>query len=177
MNVLILHGLNGSDFPHWQAHLAGELIEEDHVVLFPELENKETPKLQQWLDELHEIILDFSPDVVVCHSLATILWFHYLARHSDVTQLKKLLLVAPPSLTTSLQDASDFFPVLLPRLINSSKESLLVLSTNDPYLPLDEAKKLEETIDIPVYWVENAGHINTSAGFGEWEFAKKWILQ
>lgn len=175
MNVLILHGLNGSDFPHWQAHLATDLIEDDHVVLFPELENKDAPTLQNWLDELHELITDFVPDIVVCHSLANILWFHYIAQHADTKQLEKLLLVAPPSLLTPLNDAPDFFPASLPQLRKYSKDALLVLSTNDPYLSLDEAKEVEKMIDIPVYWIENGGHITTSSGFGEWAFAKKWI--
>lgn len=43
--VLILHGLNGSSYPHWQAHLAMDLIKEDFVVSFPELPNKNSPNL------------------------------------------------------------------------------------------------------------------------------------
>ena len=46
--VLILHGLNGSSYTHWQAHLAMDLIKEDFVVSFPELPNKNSPNLEAW---------------------------------------------------------------------------------------------------------------------------------
>ena len=46
--VLILHGLSGSSYPHWQAHLAIDLIKDDYTVSFPQLPNKNNPNLQEW---------------------------------------------------------------------------------------------------------------------------------
>ncbi len=46
--VLILHGLGGSDYPHWQAHLAIDLIKQNTPVSFPALPNRDNPKLKEW---------------------------------------------------------------------------------------------------------------------------------
>ena len=46
--VLILHGLNGSDFPHWQAQLASDLIKENYIVSFPAFPIRDNPKLDVW---------------------------------------------------------------------------------------------------------------------------------
>lgn len=46
--VLILHGLSGSSYPHWQAHLAIDLIKDDYIASFPELPNKNNPNLEEW---------------------------------------------------------------------------------------------------------------------------------
>lgn len=175
MNVLILHGLGGSDYPHWQAQLAADLLDEAGVnVLFPDLPYRAAPSLQRWLTELHEAMTDFAPDAVVCHSLANLLWFHYLARYPQ-TRVAAQLLVAPPALQRPLAAAPDFFPVSCPPLAIHAARSAMVLSTDDPYLPPDEARILAGQIDIPVIWIEHGGHINTAAGFGAWPLAKSWV--
>jgi len=46
--VLILHGLGGSDFPHWQAQLSSDLIKENYIVSFPAFPSRDNPKLQEW---------------------------------------------------------------------------------------------------------------------------------
>ena len=50
---------------------------------------------------------------------------------------------------------------------------MLVVSTDDPYIKMDEAKKLQKALNADMKTLENAGHINADSGFGEWE----WILQ
>ena len=107
--VLILHGLNGSSYPHWQAHLAMDLIKEDFVVSFPELPNKNSPNLEVWKEFLKVELEHFKPDIVVCHSLANILWFH-ICDELDIN-LDKLMLVAPVR-NEVLEDAKSFFLIL-----------------------------------------------------------------
>jgi predicted alpha/beta hydrolase family esterase len=50
--ILILHGLGGSDFPHWQAQLASDLIKENYIVSFPAFPDRENPKLEEWKEFL-----------------------------------------------------------------------------------------------------------------------------
>ena len=54
--VLILHGWGGSDFPHWQAWLASELIKQNDIVSFPSLPNKDFPDFKQWIDFIEKEI-------------------------------------------------------------------------------------------------------------------------
>ncbi|WP_428737499.1 RBBP9/YdeN family alpha/beta hydrolase [Sulfurimonas sp.] len=169
--VLILHGWGGSDYPHWQSWLAGELAKEYGCVNFLKFSNFDTPKFSVWKQELLTTLKDFQPDVVVCHSLANILWFH-LANTNLLQKVKYLYLVAPPSLTCTIEEVSEFFPVDTPKNIYAHNTTL-IYSTNDPYMEEAEAKKLENSLNVRTKVLQAAGHINSSSNFGNWE----WILQ
>lgn len=169
--VLILHGLNGSPYPHWQSQLAMDLIKEDFIVSFPLLPNKDNPHLQEWKDFLKQEIKYFKPDIVVCHSLANILWFH-TCYELDIN-LDKLMLVAPVR-NEIIEDAKSFFPYPIPKDLKA-KEIIMATSTNDPYITLEEAIYLQSKLNIGMKIMENAGHINTASGFGKLDCALDWI--
>lgn len=166
MKTLILHGWGGSDFPHWQSYLACELAKDYGTVCFPELKDKEMPEKEFWMKQVREILIDFKPDVVVCHSLANTLWFH-LCHEAEIKKIKNLFLVAPPSLTCKIAELSSFFPVTVPNDIHSDNVTLIT-STNDPYISQDEATTLAESLPGKHIVLKEAGHINAASGFGEW---------
>jgi len=169
--VLLLHGWGGSDFPHWQSWLAGEIAKDYGCVNFVRFSNVDIPKLDIWMKELLNSLEDFRPDIVICHSLANTLWFH-ACNTQKMPQVKKLYLVAPPSLTCKVKELAEFFPVQIPQRLYT-KEALLITSTNDPYLHVDEAKELQQSLHVKMKILENAGHINTQSGYGEWS----WMLK
>jgi hypothetical protein len=169
--VLILHGWGGSDFPHWQSWLASEIAKNYGCVSFLKLSNIDFPNKNEWIEELTEELKNFKPDIVVCHSLANILWFH-LCNELKITKAEKLFLVAPPSLECKIEELKSFFPCEIPTNLYA-KETLLVASTNDPYMSLDEATLLAKNLEVEMLILQNAGHINTDSGYGEWP----WILE
>ncbi|QSZ40764.1 serine hydrolase family protein [Sulfurimonas aquatica] len=169
--VLLLHGWGGSNFPHWQSWLAGEIAKEYGKVSFFSFSDFENPNLDIWMGELIKELEEFKPDIVICHSLATTLWFH-LCNTQEVQSIETLYLVAPPSLTTYIPELATFFPLSLPQNLYA-KEALLIASTNDPYMSEDEAKRLQKKLNIPMEILENAGHINGDSGYGEWPWIKE----
>lgn len=169
--ILILHGWGGSDFPHWQSWLAAEIAKDYGCVSFLKLSNPDFPNKNEWIEELAEELKNFKPNIVVCHSLANILWFH-LCNELKITKIEKLFLVAPPSLECKVEELKSFFPCKIPTNLYA-KEALLVASTNDPYMSLDEASSLAESLGIEMVILQNAGHINTDGGYGEWP----WMLE
>ena len=176
--VLILAGWGGSDFPHWQSWLAGELAKNYGKVSFLRFSDFENPNKDIWKEELIKEIDDFKPDIVICHSIANILWFHicnelnavYNSLH--VEHIEKLYLVVPPSLSCDIKELSSFYPCQIPSSLYA-KESILITSTDDPYMTQEEAKQLQSNLDIPMKVLQNAGHINADSGFGKWD----WILE
>lgn len=169
--VLLLHGWGGSTFPHWQSWLAGELAKDYGKVSFLKFSDFDAPKLDVWMRELEQELADFQPDIVICHSLANILWFH-LCNSKTIKEVQKLYLVAPPSLDCDIQELSEFFPTHTPTNLYA-KKSLLIVSTNDPYLNIAQANELQKELNIEMKILTDAGHINAESGYGEWE----WILQ
>lgn len=169
--ILILHGWGGSDFPHWQGWLSGEIAKDYGCVSFLKLSNPDFPNKNEWIEELTEELKNFKPNIVVCHSLANILWFH-LCNELKITKVRKLFLVAPPSLECKVEELKSFFPCKIPTNLYA-KEALLVASTNDPYMSLDEATLLADSLGVEMVILQNAGHINTDSGYGEWP----WMLE
>ncbi|MBN2870652.1 MAG: alpha/beta hydrolase [Campylobacterales bacterium] len=173
--TLILHGWGGSDNPHWQAWLAGELAKNYGTVCFPLLDNPHFPSKNRWMRQVKTLLADFRPDVVICHSLANILWFH-LCNEGEIAPVQRLLLVAPPRLDCEIEILKSFFPLEAPdRLF--AQEALLVTSDTDPYMGADEARELQKKLGIEMIVIPNAGHINAESGFGEWPWVKEWVVQ
>lgn len=169
--VLLLHGWGGSDYPHWQSWLAGELAKDYGFVSFLRFSNPDAPKLNRWKEELKNHLQEFQPDVIICHSLANILWFH-MCNDDSIDDVKELYLVAPPRIDCTIEKLKSFFPVKIPCDPHADKV-LLVTSTNDHYLSEEEAQKMQKELGVEMVVMQNAGHINADSGFGEWE----WILQ
>jgi predicted alpha/beta hydrolase family esterase len=169
--VLLLHGWGGSDFPHWQSWLAGEIAKDYGCVDFLRFSDFERPKRDVWMQELLNTLEDLKPDIVICHSLANTLWMH-ICQTQQIQKVQKLYLVAPPSLHCEIQELKEFFPQQLPATLNAA-DTLLVCSDNDPYMNLAEAKELQENLNIEMKILENAGHINAESGYGQWP----WMLQ
>ena len=130
--VLLVHGWGGSNFPHWQSWLAGELAKDYGHINFIKLSNFDLPDLTLWKKELQQELETFKPDIVICHSLANTLWFH-LCNDSAIQDVAKLYLVAPPSFRSSIDELNTFFPLELPNK-TCTKDTLLIVSTNDPYM-------------------------------------------
>ena len=176
MTILILHGWKGSEAGHWQSWLASELSLAGANVYFPELPSKEIPCLKDWVEVVYRYFLTRRIDVVVCHSLANLLWLHLIDSHPDVT-CKKLLMVAPCSMRRPLPHAKSFFPPPRVHLAGHSAHILLVLSNDDPFCPLIDSMEIESTFAVPTLRLDGAGHINPASGFGKWPLAKRWILE
>lgn len=169
--VLILHGLGGSDYPHWQAHLAADLIKQNTAVSFPHLPNRDNPSLEEWKTFVKNEIEHFKPTIIVCHSLANLLWFH-LCSEVEIS-LDKLMLVAPVR-DKSLKDAKTFFPYPINKELKA-KEVMMSASTNDPYMNVEEAIRLQSKLKVDMKILNDAGHINADSGYGKLDCALDWI--
>lgn len=169
--VLLLHGWGGSNFPHWQSWLACEIAKDYGTVSFLKFENPDFPDKREWKLQLKKHLEEFKPDIVICHSLANTLWFH-MCNEENLADVKKLILVAPPSMNCTIEELESFYPVNVPNNLHA-KEAVLVTSTNDPYMTQKEADSLKNSLNIKNKILKDAGHINADSGYGEWE----WILQ
>ena len=145
--VLILHGWGGSDFPHWQSHLASKVAKEYGTVSFPLLDNCHFPSKNRWVKQVKKILKEFKPDTVVCHSLANTLWF-WLCQE-EMKTVERLFMVSPPSLSTKEDTIKTFFPCSIPQNIYA-KELHLIVSDNDPWVNCMKPKKWQKLLVQPI---------------------------
>ena len=174
MKTLILHGWGGSDTPHWQAELASEIAKNYGTVSFPLLDSCHFPSKNRWIKQVKILLEEFKPDTVVCHSLANNLWF-WLCEEDDMVEINRLFMVSVPSLRTKEQTIKAFFPCPLPDNIYA-KEVQVIVSDNDPWVQLDEAKEMASHFAVSITILENAGHINEDSGYGKWELIEKLVM-
>ena len=170
--TLILHGWGASDTPHWQAKLASHIAQDYGTVSFPKLNQFDFPTKSAWVKQVKEILEDFTPDIVVCHSLANTLWF-WLCQ-DEIRQVKNLILVAPPSLATDIEELKTFFPSNVPKNLYADHIELIV-ADNDPYITLEEATKISQQIGPKLTIIKGGGHLNADSGYGKWEYIEKLV--
>ena len=172
--VLILHGWGGSDYPHWQAILASKIAQNYGTVSFPLIHHPHFPHLNRWRKEILKVFDRFTPDIVVCHSLANTLWL-YLSSENLAPHIEKLYMVSPPSLNTKHEMLKSFFPAPMPKSLNADIVKIAV-SDNDPWIEVDEAKELAKYYNATLHIVPNGGHINSDSGFGRWSWIEDEVM-
>jgi hypothetical protein len=169
---LILHGYEGNGPDHWQSWLAGRLRAAGHDVAYPELPAPFEPDLGAWLDVVAAERRD--GDVVVCHSLACLLWLHHRARGG--AEAARVLLVAPPgpSAPQETPALAGFYPVPLdPPLAAGAR---LVCADDDPYCPEDAREVYARPLGIDADLIPGGGHLNPDSGYGPWPAAEDWAV-
>lgn len=175
-SFLILYGLGGSGPDHWQSWLARELAGRGETVYYPSLPEPDGPDKGRWLDCLTDSLAGIPADeelTVIAHSLACILWFHHAAAGPQ-RRAERALLVAPPSVHTSLAEVATFFPVTehVSSVKNAAVRTLLIQSSDDPYCTLEDSL-IYQGLGVPHLTLPNMGHINIASGHGPWP----WILE
>jgi predicted alpha/beta hydrolase family esterase len=180
-SFLVLHGIENHRPPqHWQFLLAADLIGAGHDVRYPDLPEPDAPRLEDWLRALDSELaaMTASPRIVVCHSLACLLWFH-AAHRGIAAAVDRVLLVAPPASGKVPDSGSSFrLGTLDARAVRASARTgiLIVSSDADPYNPAGAQALYGDPLGVTVTVIPGAGHITPATGHGYWPFAFRWCL-
>ena len=174
---LILHGLGGSGPEHWQTLLAGRLRDRGERVSYPNLPDPLDPHPADWERALDEELSLLEAPVVLCHSLACLLWLRRAARPGAAPIASRVLLVSPPY-REDLEPIARFLEHgARPRdVTRASGETLIVCADDDPYCPPGAVDTYAEPLGIPAHVIPGAGHINPETGYGEWPEVEAWAL-
>ena len=179
MCFLVLHGWQGSGPGHWQTWLAERLRTRGESVCYPELPEPDAPRLDRWLEAL-ELEMARLPDapVVVCHSLACVLWLQYAHAGAVGAHAERALLVSPPSPSAELPGVEGFFPLAVEpaAAARAAGSTLIVASDDDPYCVEGAERLYGEPLELPVHVVAGGGHLNADAGYGPWPDIERWCL-
>ena len=177
-SYLILHGYEGSGPDHWQTWLADRLRRGEDTVAYPELPSPYAPNLQAWRTALEQQLRELpGKPVVVCHSLACLLWLHHSAQPVLEGGLaERVLLVAPPSNAGAPREILNFFPVPLERerVAVAAGVTRLVCAPDDPYCPEGAVREYGEPLGLECDVLDGAAHINPDSGYGQWPAVEAW---
>lgn len=174
---LILHGWDNHRPPgHWQHELATALRSRGERVEYPQLPSASSPSLAGWRDaagvSLRAAAADGAEVTVICHSLACLLWLG--ARPADAA-VSHVLLVAPPSreVVAGIPEIASFAAVDPAR---PAMATTIVASDDDPFCPEGAQAAYGAPLGIPVQTIPGGGHLELTAGYGEWPSMLAWCF-
>lgn len=183
-SYLILHGLENHRPPeHWQFWLAAKLAELHHQVLYPALPEPDAPSFDAWTAAMRAGLreLDTSGQrIVLCHSLACLLWMKAAPQIAPEERPDRVLLVGPPSAARLPETGREFIPEPLDAAAvraSVTGDIAIVTSDDDPYNPPGaDGQDFGALLDIPTTVIPDGGHLNPEAGYGTWPFVFDWAV-
>jgi uncharacterized protein len=168
--VLVLPGYGDSGPQHWQSvweaadATCRRVVQRDWYA----------PTLADWRECLDAAVAACDrPPVLVAHSLGCTLVTHWTRQARR--PVAGALLVAPADvdmLALVLDAVASFVPVPLDRL---PFPSIVVASSDDPYVSLERAETFARAWGSRFVLVENGGHLNTDSGYGDWPEGRRLL--
>ncbi|NHC45315.1 RBBP9/YdeN family alpha/beta hydrolase [Motilibacter aurantiacus] len=182
-SFLLVHGWQNRRPPgHWQHWLADRLRAAGHQVAYPQLPEPDEPVPADWARELRRGLAALAgrERVLVCHSLAVVLWWREASTLGEL-QADRVLLVAPPAAEVLRTHAAvaAFAPAGVeeePLPEDVRRRARLVASDDDPYFPGGAQRVYVERFGLDADLLTGAGHLDLDAGYGEWPGVLQWCL-
>lgn len=170
--ILMLPGYGDSGPQHWQSLWEAEDARCRRVVQ----RDWHAPTLPEWLACLEDAVAACErPPMFVAHSLGCALVAHW-ARQAR-RPISGALLVAPADVdmvALVLDVVASFAPVPLETL---PFPSTVVASTNDVYVSVERAQAFARAWGSRFVLIEEAGHINTDSGHGDWPQGRQLLAE
>ncbi len=180
--LFLVHGWEGHPRIHWQGWLEIQAKAAGFVVYAPEFPEPYNPVCRDWVAILQrEIGTPQKDDFLVGHSLGAIAILRYLETLNGSGKIGGAILVAGFATSLGIRQTESFFEgaVAFERVRKTAQLGFVVInSDNDPYIPWAKASELQQGLNARLLRLNNAGHINTDAGYVELpqalDILKKW---
>lgn len=173
MTYLFLAGYGNSTGDHWQAKWFRQLPNSVWV----EQKNWDYPVCESWVNELDMCLSRLNlPIIVIAHSLGCLTFVEWASQHSTICaeKIAGAFLVAVPD-----ADSENFPQVIHGYQSSSCKKlpikSLMIASSNDPYASVDRTEFFAKQWGSELICIGEKGHINVSAGFGDWPEGEEYL--
>ena len=168
MNTIIVPGVGGSDYDHWQSWLQRQLMSCSRV----HQQDWNLPVLREWVANFVKTVSQTEQPVqIVAHSFGCLTTVSAINEHPELAKkIKKVILVAPANPSRfgdqgfakdSLNDYTSYFHNIKLKLPTE-----MIISENDPWLNFEDAKVLAKSWNIRPINLGQVGHINVASGFG-----------
>ncbi|ANF82138.1 esterase [Acinetobacter sp. NCu2D-2] len=176
-HTLIVPGVGGSEYEHWQSWLQRGLMQCSRV----EQKDWNHPVLATWVKEFVQHVVTIKGDIeIVAHSFGCLTSVAALFQHPELTRkIKKLILVAPANperfgengfARESQSNYGAYFHQL-----NIKVPTVMLISENDPWLSFDDAQALAKSWHLKPINLGQVGHVNVASGFGPFPEIKQYL--
>jgi uncharacterized protein len=173
--ILIVPGWQNSGPEHWQSQWECD----DPAFTRVDQHDWDTPKRADWVANLDRAVEDASaPVVFVAHSLGCIAvaaWAETASEHAR-RKCRGAFLVAPADVDRedAVEELRAWRPVPQSRLPFSS---VVVASHTDEYVTFPRARAFADAWGSTLLDAGDAGHLNTTAGYGPWPSGRRLLTE
>lgn len=174
--AFIIHGYQGYPAEAWLPWLKVRLEERGYHVFLPAMPHPDRPTIPEWIDFIAKLVGKPDPrTVMVAHSLGCVAVLHYLETlGKDAMSVGKTVLIAgrfpigmPPAEAEQKIDGDEILKPWLTSRVDPKRVGLaagkctVILSDDDPYVPIDEAKaSFEGNLAVDIIIEHGKGHFN-----------------
>jgi hypothetical protein len=174
MTTILIHGAYGHPNENWFPWLKAELKILGEKVFVPEFPTPENQTLENWLMVFDDYkrYLDENT-ILVGHSLGSAFIFRILERLKR--HVKAAFLVAGFTGKLGHHEFDDINKSFLAerfdweKIKKSCRKFFVYNSDNDPYVPLEQGKRIAENLGVELRLMRGAGHFNADVGYTQFE--------
>lgn len=175
--AVIIHGWDGSPNGNWFPWAKAELEKQGINTTVPTMPHPSHPEIGTWVQTLAEAVGEPSSEVILIgHSMGCQTIMRYLETLPAGQQVGAVILVAGFFHLTGLQTDEEraiaqpwlVTPVDYEVIQDRAQRITVILSDNDPFVPVAENKhEFETKLGARVIVLHGKGHINEEAGITE----------
>jgi predicted alpha/beta hydrolase family esterase len=137
-------------------------------VISPDFPNTNEPSLPEWLSETRNQVPKFTSDwVLVSHSLGGPTILRLLESLEDDEKVGTVILVAAFAKDLGIPEIREFVEKEFnwEKIKSKADRFIVINSDNDPFIELEEGKRLANLLGAEFIVEPGAGHINEGSGF------------
>jgi len=166
MKIVLMHGKDTDPNQRWYPWLKKQVEKKGVDFIVPKLPNADTPKLEEWLEEINKTKPD-KDTILIGHSRGGLAILRWLEKLPEDKKVMKVILVAAnnPSVKKIKEDKSRFYGEgkLNFEKIKAHCDNFVVLhSKDDPWVPFKSGEKNAKGLNAKFKIYEDKRHF----GFG-----------
>lgn len=143
------------------------------TVLTPDFPDSENPKLGEWLAKTRSLVPRFEPSedwILIGHSLGCPTILRLLEAFDEGERAGCVIMVAGFAKDLGIPEIRNFVDKDFnwQKINKKAARFIIINSDNDPYIELEEAKRMGKLLGAELVVEHGAGHINEGAGFIEY---------
>jgi predicted alpha/beta hydrolase family esterase len=168
MKLFIFHCWGGGPRDCWRGWLTDRMREKGVEVKAPGFPNTNEPELHEWLSAVRKEVPKFDSGwVLVSHSLGGPTILRLLESFSEEEKVGAVILVAAFAKDLGIPEIRSFVEKEFDweKIRSKAGKFVVINSDNDPFIELEEGKRLASLLGAQLIVEHGAGHINEGAGF------------
>ncbi|MBD3210458.1 hypothetical protein GF318_03690 [Candidatus Micrarchaeota archaeon] len=171
MKAFIFHCWGGDSRGCWRGWLADRLREQGAEVIAPDFPDASNPRLEEWLDMARAAVPEFSEGWVLAgHSLGCPAILRLLETFHEDEKVDTVILVAGFAKDLGIPEIANFVDKDFDweKIRNSANRFIVINSDNDPFIELEEGKRLASLLGADFVVEPGGGHLNEGSGYTEY---------